>query len=65
MSYLYHANDLRLFFDAFGWDHVGIGYDFANGHFAREKPESALQLRDHLAFIYAADTSIDVFQHAQ
>jgi L-ribulose-5-phosphate 3-epimerase len=65
LSYLYRANDLRLFFDAFGWENVGIGYDFANGHFAREEPEAVLQIRDHLVFIYAADTSLDVFQHAQ
>src|SRR5438552_2563497 len=43
LSYLYRANDLRLFFDAFGWDQVGIGYDFANGHFAGEEPEAVLQ----------------------
>ena len=65
LSYLYRANDLRLFFDAFGWDQVGIGYDFANGHFAGEEPEAVLQLRDHLSFLYAADTSLDVFRHAQ
>ena len=65
LSYLYRANDLRLFFDAFGWDQVGIGYDFANGHFAGEEPEAVLQLRDHLPFLYAADTSLDVFRHAQ
>ena len=65
LSYLYRANDLRHFFDAFGWDQIGIGYDFANGHFAREEPEAVLQLRDHLSFMYAADTSLDAFQHAQ
>ena len=65
LSYLHRANDLRLFFDAFGWDQVGIGYDFANGHFASEKPEAVLQLRDHLLFMYVADTSLDVFTHAQ
>src|SRR5438552_2089815 len=65
LSYLYRANDLRLFFDAFGWDQVGIGYDFANGHFAGEEPEAVLQLRDHLLFMYVADTSLDAFTHAQ
>jgi len=65
MSYLYRAHDLRLFFDAFGWDQVGIGYDFANGHFAGEEREAVLQLGDHLLFMYAADTSLDVFNHAQ
>ncbi|MGH8595410.1 MAG: sugar phosphate isomerase/epimerase family protein [Gammaproteobacteria bacterium] len=65
LSYLYRANDLRLFFDAFGWDQIGIGYDFANGHFAGEEPEAVLQLRDHLSFMYAADTSLDAFHHAQ
>lgn len=65
LSFLHRANDLRLFFDAFGWDQVGIGYDFANGHFAGEEPEAVLQLRDHLTFMYAADTSLDVFHHGQ
>jgi L-ribulose-5-phosphate 3-epimerase len=65
LSYLYRAGDLRLFFDEFGWDHIGIGYDFANGHFAGEEPEAVLELRAHLPFIYAADTSREVFRHAQ
>ena len=65
LSYLYRANDLRLFFDAFGWDQVGIGYDFANGHFAREEAEAVLQLRDHLSFMYVADTSLEAFTHTQ
>ena len=65
LSYLYRASDLRLFFDDFGWDQVGIGYDFANGHFAGEEPEAVLQLRDHLPFVYAADTSLEEFHHAQ
>jgi len=65
LSYLYRADDLRHFFDEFGWEQIGIGYDFANGHFAREEPEAVLQLRQHLSFMYAADTSLDVFNHAQ
>jgi len=64
LSYLHRADDLRHFFDGFGWDHVGIGYDFANGHFAGEDPEAVLQVGDHLSFMYAADTSLDVFSHA-
>jgi L-ribulose-5-phosphate 3-epimerase len=65
LSYLYRANDLRSFFESFGWNHIGIGYDFANGHFGGEEPDAALELRDHLLFLYAADTSVDEFQHAQ
>jgi L-ribulose-5-phosphate 3-epimerase len=65
LSYLYRASDLRSFFDTFGWDAVSIGYDFANGHFGGEHPEAVLALRDHLSFLYAADTSSDEFQHAQ
>lgn len=65
LSYLYYASDLRHFFDAFGWEQVGIGYDFANGHFAGEAPEEVLQLRDHLSLMYAADTTLDAFSHAQ
>jgi len=65
LSYMYRANDLRLFFDAFGWDQIGIGYDFANGFFAGEEPEAVLELRDHLPFVYAADTSLEAFHHAQ
>lgn len=65
LSYLYRANELRQFFDAFGWEQVGIGYDFANGHFAGEAAEEVVQLRDHLSFMYAADTTLDTFSHAQ
>jgi sugar phosphate isomerase/epimerase len=65
LSYLYRANDLRHFFDEFGWEQVGIGYDFANGHFAGEAAEEIVQLRDHLSLMYAADTALDTFQHAQ
>lgn len=65
LSYLYRANELRHFFDAFGWEQVGIGYDFANGHFAGEAAQEVLQLRDHLSFMYAADTKLDTFCHAQ
>lgn len=65
LSYLYRANELRQFFDAFGWEQVGIGYDFANGHFGGEAAEEVLQLREHLSFMYAADTAFDTFRHAQ
>jgi L-ribulose-5-phosphate 3-epimerase len=65
LSYLYRANELRSFFDEFGWDHIGIGYDFANGHFAGEEPEAVLELREHLSLLYAADTSRNTFLHAQ
>ena len=65
LSYLYRADELRQFFDAFGWEQVGIGYDFANGHFAGEAAEEVLQLRDHLSFMYSADTTRDTFRHAQ
>ncbi|MGH8701189.1 MAG: hypothetical protein ACREVR_08475, partial [Burkholderiales bacterium] len=65
LSFLLRANDRRLFCDEFGWDPVGIGSYFANGHFAGEEPEEVLQLRDHLPFMYAADTSLDVFHHGQ
>ena len=65
LSYLYRANELRRFFDAFGWEQVGIGYDFANGHFAGEAAEEVVQIRDHLLFLYAADTALDTFRHAQ
>ena len=65
LSYLYRAKELRQFFDAFGWEQVGIGYDFANGHFAGEAAEEVVQLCDHLSFIYAADTTLDTFRHAQ
>lgn len=65
LSYLHRARDLRRFFDAFGWDHIGIGYDVANGHFAGEAPDTILQVRERLAFLYAADTSRQAFQHAR
>ena len=65
LSYLYRANDLRRFFDDFGWEQVVLGYDFANGHFAGEDAEAVLELRGHLRFLYAADTARDTFTHAQ
>jgi len=65
LSYLYHAQDLRQFFDAFGWEQIGLGYDFANGHFAGEAPEAVLGILDHLSFLYAADTSKERFEHAE
>jgi L-ribulose-5-phosphate 3-epimerase len=65
LSYLYHAQDLKQFFDAYGWEQIGLGYDFANGHFAGEAPEAVLDIVDHLSFLYAADTSKEHFEHAE
>src|SRR4029450_9710345 len=65
LSYLYRAQDLRQFFDAFGWEQIGLGYDFANGHFAGEAPEAVLAFWAHLSFLYAADTSAERFEHAE
>ena len=65
LSYLYRAQDLRQFFDACGWEQIGLAYDFANGHFGGEAPEAVLDLWDHLSFLYAADTSTARFDHAQ
>ena len=45
LSFLYGAADLRSFFDAYGWNQIGIGYDFANGHFGGEEPEAVLEQR--------------------
>jgi L-ribulose-5-phosphate 3-epimerase len=65
LSYLYRPDDLHQFFDSYGWDHIGIGYDFANGYFGGEPAEAVLSIRDHLRFIYLGDTSLDAFRHAQ
>jgi L-ribulose-5-phosphate 3-epimerase len=65
LSYLYRADDLRLFFDGYGWEQVGVGYDFANGYFGGEAADAVLPIRDHLRFMYAGDTSLDTFRHAQ
>jgi L-ribulose-5-phosphate 3-epimerase len=65
LSYLYRAHDLQQFFDAYGWEQIGLGYDFANGHFAGEDPRAALDVWDHLSFLYAADTSTERFEHAE
>ncbi len=65
LSYLFRAQDLRQFFDAFGWEQIGLAYDFANGHFGGEGPEAVLGLWDHLSFLYAADTSTERFDHAE
>jgi predicted dehydrogenase/sugar phosphate isomerase/epimerase len=64
LSYLYHAADLVTFFDAYGWERIGIGYDFANGHFGREDPLEALRLlNSRIKLIYAADSGLDAFRH--
>jgi sugar phosphate isomerase/epimerase len=65
LSYLYRAEDLRAFFDRYGWDQVGLGYDFANGCFGREEADAVLGIRNHVRFLYAADTPLDNFRHAQ
>jgi L-ribulose-5-phosphate 3-epimerase len=65
LSYLYKADDLRRFFDDYGWDQVAVGYDFANGFFGGEAADAVLSIRDHLGFVYAGDTSLDTFRHAQ
>lgn len=65
LSYLYRARDLRQFFDRFGWEQIGLAYDFANGHFGGEEPQAVLDLWDHLSFLYAADTSLEHFVHAE
>jgi L-ribulose-5-phosphate 3-epimerase len=65
LSYLYRVQDLGQFFDAFGWEQIGLGYDFANGHFAGEAPEAVLGIWNHLSFLYAADTSAERFEHAE
>lgn len=65
LSYLYRAHELKQFFDAFGWEQIGLAYDFANGHFAGEDPQVVLDLWDHLSFLYAADTSTERFEHAE
>jgi L-ribulose-5-phosphate 3-epimerase len=65
LSYLYRAHDLQQFFDAYGWEQIGLGYDFANGHFAGEQPQAVLDVWDHLSFLYAADTSTERFEHAE
>jgi len=64
LSYLHRAADLVSFFDSYGWERIGIGYDFANGHFGREDPTEALQLlNSRIKLIYAADSGLDEFRH--
>lgn len=64
LSYLYRVADLVSFFDGYGWERIGIGYDFANGCFGREDPIEALQLlKSRIKLIYAADTGLDEFRH--
>ncbi len=65
LSYLHRAPDLRTFFDDFGWEHIGLAYDFANAHFGGEEPEAVLAVWERLSFLYAADTSTVRFDHAQ
>jgi predicted dehydrogenase/sugar phosphate isomerase/epimerase len=64
LSYLHRAADLVSFFDSYGWERIGIGYDFANGFFGRENPTEALQLlSSRIKLIYAADSGLDEFRH--
>ena len=65
LSYLYRAEELRSFFDGYGWDGIGLGYDFANGYFGHEDAEAVLKIQDHVRFLYGGDTRLDSFQHAQ
>ncbi|MEY4712220.1 MAG: hypothetical protein RIS88_1670 [Pseudomonadota bacterium] len=65
LSYLHRAPDLKAFFDAFGWDQIGLAYDFANAHFGGEQPQAVLDVWEHLSFLYAADTSTERFEHAE
>lgn len=65
LSYLHRASDLCRFFDDFGWEQIGIAYDFANGHFAGEDPKAILDVVGHLSFLYAADTTLKRFDHAE
>jgi len=65
LSYLCRAQGLREFFDAFGWEQIGLGYDFANGHYAGEAPEAVLNVWDHMSFLYTADTSVERFDHSE
>ena len=64
LSYLHRAADLVSFFNGYGWERIGIGYDFANGYFGREDPREALQLlNSRIKLIYAADSGLDEFRH--
>jgi predicted dehydrogenase/sugar phosphate isomerase/epimerase len=64
LSYLYRAAELASFFDGYGWERIGIGYDFANGHFGREDPKEALKiLNSRIEIVYAADSGLDEFRH--
>jgi len=66
LSFLYRSDDLVAFFNSYGWDHIVLGYDFANGYFGKEDPLVALaNLADHLGAVYAADTTLVEFQHSE
>jgi L-ribulose-5-phosphate 3-epimerase len=64
LSYLHRAEELVAFFDKYGWNAVGMGYDLANGAFSREDPDEALHcVASHLRLVYAADTGLETFRH--
>ena len=65
LSYLYRVGELLDFFKRYGWEQIGLAYDFANGFFGREDAEAVLAVQSHIQFFYAADTTLDEFQHAQ
>lgn len=64
LSFLYRADELVAFFDQYGWNSLGLAYDFANGMFGREDPYEALRcIANHLRLVYAADTELNAFRH--
>lgn len=65
LSFLHRSDDLVTFFDSYGWDHIVLGYDFANGFFGKEDSLVALaNLADRLGVVYAADTTAVDFEHS-
>jgi L-ribulose-5-phosphate 3-epimerase len=65
LSWLHAGGDLVAFFDRYGWDSVGLGYDVANALFAGESVlETLPRLSGRLSAVYVADTPVDDFRHA-
>jgi len=64
LSWLYRGEDLLAFFNRYGWESIGLGYDVANAVYGRDDVVGTLpRLAGHLAAVYAADTPLDEFRH--
>lgn len=64
LSWIYKGIDLLNFFDRYGWQNIGLGYDVANAAFGADSAVHVLpKLKEHLLAVYVADTPLNEFRH--